>query len=181
MRRLFRGFQRLAASFGSDALGNIAIIFVLAFIPITGLVGAAVDYSRANLVRAQMQGALDSTTLMLAKDPALSSYAATQLQQKASGYFNALLTRSYAQNTQVGIPVVDQQTSTVTVTASSTVPMVFMKMWPFNISNINMSISSTIAWGMTRLRVALVLDNTGSMAQYGKLPALQSATKNLLS
>jgi Flp pilus assembly protein TadG len=181
MRRLFRGLQRLAASFGSDALGNIAIIFVLAFIPITGLVGAAVDYSRANLVRAQMQGALDSTTLMLAKDPALSSYTTTQLQQKASGYFNALLMRSYAQNTQVGIPVVDQLTSTVTVTVSSTVPMVFMKMWPFNISNINMSISSTIAWGMTRLRVALVLDNTGSMAQYGKLTALQSATKNLLN
>src|ERR1700737_5339543 len=99
MQGSLRGLQRLASSFGSNAAGNIAIIFVLAFIPITGLVGAAVDYSRANLVRAQMQGALDSTTLMLAKDPALSSYTTTQLQQKASGYFNALLIKSYAHNT----------------------------------------------------------------------------------
>jgi Flp pilus assembly protein TadG len=179
--RLLRGLQTLAASFGSNAAGNVAIIFGLAFIPIIGLVGAAVDYSRANVVRAQMQSALDSTTLMLAKDPSLSSYTSAQLQQKASGYFNALLAKSYATNVQISTPVVNQQTSTITATASSTVPTVIMRILPFNISNINMSISSTVAWGMTRLRVALVLDNTGSMAQYGKLPALQTATKNLLN
>jgi Flp pilus assembly protein TadG len=181
MTRLFRGLQKLKAAFGSNAAGNVAIIFGLAFIPIIGLVGAAVDYSRANVVRAQMQSALDSTTLMLAKDPSLSSYTTAQLQQKASGYFNALLAKSYATNVQISTPVVNQQTSTITATASSTVPTVIMRILPFNISNINMSISSTVAWGMTRLRVALVLDNTGSMAQYGKLPALQTATKNLLN
>jgi Flp pilus assembly protein TadG len=178
---LLRGLQRLPAAFGSNAAGNVAIIFGLAFIPIIGFVGAAVDYSRANVVRTQMQNALDSTTLMLAKDPSLSSYTSAQLQQKASGYFNALMTDSYAKNVQVGAPVVDQQASTVTATASSTVPTVIMRILPFNIANINMSISSTVAWGMTRLRVALVLDNTGSMAQSGKLPALQTATKNLLN
>ena len=181
MTRLFRGLQKLTAAFGSNAAGNVAIIFGLAFIPIIGLVGAAVDYSRANVVRVQMQNALDSTTLMLAKDPSLSSYTSAQLQQKASGYFNALLAKSYATNVQISTPVVNQQTSTITATASSTVPTVIMRILLFNISNINMSISSTVAWGMTRLRVALVLDNTGSMAQYGKLPALQTATKNLLN
>src|SRR5262249_43828916 len=35
-------------------------------------------------------------------------------------------------------------------------------------------------WGNTRLRVALVLDNTGSMASANKLTALQTATNNLL-
>ena len=181
MARFFRRLQKSTAAFGSNAAGNAAIIFGLAFIPIIGLVGAAVDYSRANLTRAEMQNALDSTTLMLAKDPSLSSYTSAQLQQKASGYFNALMGQSYAKNIQVGTPVVDQKASIVTATASSTVPTAFMKMLPFNIANINLSISSTIAWGMTRLRVALVLDNTGSMAQSGKLPALQTATKNLLN
>jgi Flp pilus assembly protein TadG len=181
MQRLIRGLQRVAASFSSNTDGNLAIIFGIAFIPIIGLVGAAVDYSRANLVRAEMQNALDSTTLMLAKDPSLSSYTTTQLQQKASDYFSAIIGHTIASNAQINTPVVDTQASTVTATASSTVPTVFMKMLPFNVSNINMSISSTIAWGMTRLRVALVLDNTGSMAQSGKLPALQTATKNLLN
>src|SRR3984893_14493682 len=138
MQALLRGLQRLAVAFGSNADGNLAIIFGLAFIPIVGLVGAAVDYSRANLVRAEMQNALDSTTLMLAKDPSLSSYTGTQLQQKASNYFNALIGHTLASNVQINTPVVDAATSTVTATANSTVQTVFMKMLPFNVANINM-------------------------------------------
>ena len=41
--------------------------------------------------------------------------------------------------------------------------------------------TSTAKWGITRLRVALVLDNTGSMADNSKMPAMQTATKNLLT
>jgi Flp pilus assembly protein TadG len=38
-----------------------------------GFVGAAVDYSRANSVKAAMQTALGSTALMLAKEAATGS------------------------------------------------------------------------------------------------------------
>jgi hypothetical protein len=41
--------------------------------------------------------------------------------------------------------------------------------------------SSTTKWGSNRLRVALVLDNTGSMADNGKMTALQAATNSLLT
>ena len=40
--------------------------------------------------------------------------------------------------------------------------------------------SSTSAWGSVRMRVAMALDNTGSMAQDGKMPAMQTAAKNLI-
>ena len=40
--------------------------------------------------------------------------------------------------------------------------------------------SSTATWGNTRMRVALVLDNTGSMADNGKMAAMQSAAKNMI-
>ncbi|MGB7259318.1 MAG: pilus assembly protein TadG, partial [Pseudolabrys sp.] len=46
---------------------------------------------------------------------------------------------------------------------------------------ITVTASSTAKWGSTRLRVGLVLDNTGSMAQDGKITALKTATKNLLA
>jgi uncharacterized protein YegL len=49
------------------------------------------------------------------------------------------------------------------------------------ISQVPVSASSQAAWGNTRLRVALVLDNTGSMADYNKIGALRTATNNLLS
>jgi hypothetical protein len=37
-----------------------------------------------------------------------------------------------------------------------------------------------VRWGNTRMRVALALDTTGSMAQDGKMDALKTATKSLL-
>ena len=37
------------------------------------------------------------------------------------------------------------------------------------------AITSTSSWGTSRLRVALVLDNTGSMADAGKMTALKTA------
>ena len=40
--------------------------------------------------------------------------------------------------------------------------------------------TSTAKWGITRLRVALVLDNTGSMDSAGKMTALKTATKSLI-
>ena len=46
--------------------------------------------------------------------------------------------------------------------------------------NIGFNTSSTAAWGNVRMRVAMVLDNTGSMAEDGKMPAMQTAAKSLV-
>jgi hypothetical protein len=48
-------------------------------------------------------------------------------------------------------------------------------------NTIDLKASSTAKWGSERLRVALALDVTGSMASAGKLTALKSATKALLT
>ena len=40
--------------------------------------------------------------------------------------------------------------------------------------------SSTSAWGNVRMRVAMALDVTGSMAIDGKMPAMQTAAKSLV-
>ena len=58
------------------------------------------------------------------------------------------------------------------LTGTATLPTTFLNLPPFKLSSINLSASSTIAWGQSRLRVALVLDNTGSMADSGKIGAL---------
>jgi uncharacterized protein YegL len=65
------------------------------------------------------------------------------------------------------------------LTASGTVTTDFMKL--VGTPSMSFNLSSTISWGQSRLRVAVVLDNTGSMNQSGKIGALQTATKNLLS
>ena len=46
--------------------------------------------------------------------------------------------------------------------------------------NMDISANSTTVWGNTRIRVALALDVTGSMASDGKMPAMKTAAKKLI-
>ncbi len=59
------------------------------------------------------------------------------------------------------------------------VPTDFMQ--AFGYDTVTIGSSSTAQWGTTRLRVALVLDNTGSMSESNKMTALKTATTNLLT
>ena len=172
-----RQMTKLLYRFGSAQNGNVAIIFGLAIIPILAGVGSAIDFSLASDVKAKMQYAADSAGLSLQKNaPTLSK---ADLQSAASGYFNAVFTAKDVENLQVKASYSVAGGSRVVVTATADVPTVFMNI--FGYDQIPLSVSTTAKWGNSRLRVALVLDNTGSMAQSGKMAALKTATKNLLS
>ena len=157
--------------------GNVAITFAIATLPILGFVGAAVDYSRANSVKAAMQTALDSTALMLAKEAATDTE--DQLKANALKYFTALFVRPEAKDIQVTVNYTTEGGSKIVVNATAQMPADFTKIIGYD--NFNVIASSTSKWGTSRLRVALVLDNTGSMADAGKMAALQTATQGLLS
>jgi Flp pilus assembly protein TadG len=161
--------------------GNVAITFALAVIPLIGFVGTAVDYSRANATKAVLQEALDATALMLSKEAAKDTSA--QLQTNAQNYFLAQFMREQSKyavaNVTVNANFSSSGGTSVVINASAQVPTTFLSIVGYN--NITVGSSSTVKWGTARLRVALVLDNTGSMAQSGKMAALQTATKNLLT
>jgi hypothetical protein len=70
--------------------------------------------------------------------------------------------------------------STIVLNGSASVATTFLRILGFE--NLKVDSSAMATWGAkSRLRVALVLDNTGSMADAGKMPALKIAAKNLLS
>lgn len=163
--------------FFKDRRGNVAPIFALSIIPIIGFVGAAVDYSRASAIRSEMQGALDATALMLSKESAGQTDA--QLTTKANTYFKTLFNRPEAQNVIISASQTNLNGSTLKIDGSGAVPTSFTKLMGF--SEMTFKSSATVKWGSTKLRVALALDNTGSMASSGKMTALKTATKNLLS
>lgn len=173
--------HKAARRLGRDQRGNVAMIFAISLVPMLGFVGAAVDYSRTNAARSSMQVALDSAALMVSKDiGANPTMSQTEISNRATTYFNALYTSTisgaitvaatYATNTKDG--------STVTVSGSGSVTTDFMKMVGF--PQMPITGSSTTTWGSTRMRVAIALDVTGSMAQSGKLSAMQTAAKNLI-
>jgi Flp pilus assembly protein TadG len=172
---------RTMRRFVSSREGNVAIIFGLAIIPLVAFVGAAVDYSRANGAKVALQSALDSTALMISKEAATDT--PTQLQTNAGNYFTALFgpdqTKYGATNATINISYTTSGGTQVDMSASTDVPTTFLPV--IGIQKLTVSTSNVIRWGSSRLRVALVLDNTGSMSQSGKITALKTATNNLLT
>jgi len=173
-RRFFRAAIRLWRA----QRANVAITFAIAFIPLVAFIGAAVDYSRASSVKVQLQAALDATALMISKTAA--TLDTTQLNNTAYSYFLAQFSDSTAA-TNVAFNASYSTTggSNVVVTGSADLPTTFLAV--IGINKISLTSSATARWGSNRLRVALVLDTTGSMDDDGKIEALKTATKNLLS
>jgi Flp pilus assembly protein TadG len=159
--------------------GNVAVLFGIAILPILGFVGSAIDYSRVNNARTAMQAALDTTALMISKD-ATSTMTAAEINQKAQTYFASLYNHPEAQNLVVNAAYTNStsQGSQIVVTGSASMATDFMKVVGY--PTIDFGASSTTVWGTTKLRVALVLDNTGSMSSSGKMTALKTAASNLL-
>lgn len=168
----------LFARFVSDRRASAVPIFAFAVVPILAMTGAAVDYSRANSVRTAMQAALDAAALTASRDA--QGLSPAQITQKATDYFKANFHRPEASNVQVAAtftnPVQGSFKLTVSATASvNPLFMSFVDVGPFDIGA-----SADVNWGVKRLELALVLDNTGSMAQHGKIQALKTAAHNLL-
>ncbi len=58
--------------FRRDRRGNVAVMFALSMIPLIGMVGAAVDYSRLSRVHTKLADALDAAILAAGSHPAMS-------------------------------------------------------------------------------------------------------------
>jgi hypothetical protein len=82
-----RSVADLIARFRDADGASIAPMFAVALVPMVGLLGAAVDYSRANGARAAMQSALDSAVLMAAAEG--GSNWSTRAQNSFSANFAA--------------------------------------------------------------------------------------------
>jgi Flp pilus assembly protein TadG len=170
-------FRSALRAFRVAHAGNVAIIFAFATLPIIAGVACAVDYSRANSAKVALQAALDSTALMVSKEA--YTVTASQLQTDAQKYFLALFTRPEAKNVTVTANFTTTDGTAVVMNATADVPTSLLGIIGYD--TITVATSSTAKWGSNLLRVALVLDNTGSMADAGKMSALQSATKSLLT
>lgn len=176
---IFNRVRSSIAHFRRAERGNVAVMFAIAVVPLLGFVGGAIDYTRVNNARTAMQTALDTAALMISKD-ATSSMTAAQISQQAQSYFNALYKHPEVQNIVINAAYTNStaQGSQIVITGSGQMPTDFMKVVGF--PNLDFGASSTTIWGTTKLRVALALDNTGSMASAGKMDALKTAAKSLL-
>jgi Flp pilus assembly protein TadG len=158
--------------------GGVAPIMGFVALPLMLAVGAAVDYTKVNAARTAFQTALDSTALMLSREAATDSTG--DLQSDANNTFKSLF--SHPDVDPASVHITPNYTATggskLTLTGTASVSTNFISLLG---NQINISATSVSTWGNTRLRVALVLDNTGSMSQSGKIDALKTASQNLLA
>jgi len=180
---MLRPFAIKVPAFLRSKRGNVAMMFAIALIPLMIGAGAGLDFARAMLVRQQMGEALDAAALAVGSTTGLTQTTAQALAQK---YFDANYT---VDKTDYGSPTINIPSSgydskgSVTITASDPMPTVLVRL--IGINSIPITTSSNVVWGQTKLWVALVLDNSGSMSQGDsngtKMAALQNGANQLLT
>jgi Flp pilus assembly protein TadG len=161
-------------SFLSDRRGGTAILFGLLLLPLMAAVGAAVDYSRASNARTGMQMAVDAAALFAARDG--GGLSDKELLARTQQFFRANVHKREATFASVEVERTDKA---VRVTAHGSIKTVVMGV--FRIGTIALTATSEVAWGQNRIEVALVLDNTGSMAALNKMSELKKAVGDLLT
>ena len=180
MRETMKLMLRKARAFLRAKRGNVAMMFAISLVPITIAAGVGLDFARAAMVRNAMSEALDSAALAVGNTSGLTTSSAQALAQK---YFNA----NYKGDTSYGTPSISvtayNSGGSVSITATDQMPATLLKIAGY--SNLPVTASTTVVWGQSRLWVALVLDNSGSMAQSdssgSKMDALHNASSQLLT
>ena len=164
--------------FAASRDGNVAMIFAIASLPLFAAMGIAIDYSRANAVKTDMQAALDAAALMVSKTAA--TMTGTELQTAAQNFFDAQFKNPAVLSWTV-TATYDSASSTVKLDGASAMKTDFLGVMGSKFSQLPITGTSSVSWGNSRLRVAIALDNTGSMQTNNKMTALKTAAKNLIT
>jgi Flp pilus assembly protein TadG len=160
-------------SFWSNRDGNIAITFALVLIPLVGFVGVALDYSMATAYRTDLQKALDATALALTK--IMPADQAT-LDTVGNQYFQANLGPHTLTNLELTVTP-DVGTLRVSVKGTYNVQLASV----IGATSIDIGASAEAKWSIGKVEIALVLDNSLSMNDAGKIQALRTAVVNLIN
>jgi hypothetical protein len=191
-------FARASAAclrrFLPDTRANTAMMFGLSLVPILIATGAGIDFARGVMVHQRMMEALDAAALAVgnattkpsacaADGDSPSSNACYALRETAQQYFD--MNYDHTQDANFGAPSkvkIDISGQQVTLSANLPLKLTLLGISTINVGSPNVNASSTVVWGQTKLWVALVLDNSGSMDQGdysgSKMTALKDALNN---
>ena len=162
--------------FLKSSSGNVALYFGLAALPLTVLVGSAVDLARANNAKQHVREALDLAVLATATD---MTRGATEEEAKATGE------RVFADNiNSIGVkascqtPTItpDPATNEITGRADCTMPLTFAAVIGRDAMDLDPEAAATYGG---KVEVALMLDVSGSMRGQ-RLTDLKVAANSLI-
>lgn len=152
--------------FVRDEAGNAIMLLALALVPATGLIGAAVDYSRASEVRGKIHRSADAAALAAAKLRTPSFGEKKKLAEQVVR--NGLAGEAALQNLKIEVTEIN---GGVRVVVDGYVLNSMLGMIGLEKTAVDGMAEAVISTMETE--VALVLDNTGSMRS--DMPALKRA------
>ncbi|MCA0400651.1 MAG: pilus assembly protein [Proteobacteria bacterium] len=161
-------------TFLSDRKGHTSIIFGLSAVPLIMSLSLGVDYNQALSHKTVIQNALDSTVLMAAREAPRQSDA--ELAKLSKAYFRAMLEKN--PDITVSDPVLVKTDKHVSLSVSGSSPIHFGQF--FGMDKWDLALSAQAGFATRKIELALVLDNTGSMASRNKLTELKKASNSLL-
>lgn len=169
-----KGAPTFMRRFAGDQSGVTIIIFAIGF-SVFGLAAAiAIDYGRVELERARMQRAIDSAALAAAQrlgrdDQEESGPAA------AEAFFKA----NVPQGTKLAITDIKMNTADgeVTISSGGRHPTTLMR--AFGVNDMGLGAGTRVVRGGGTVEIALVLDNSSSMAG-NPIAELKDAARNLV-
>lgn len=169
---LFRARRR----FASDQRGNIGILFGFAAIPLIGLLGGAVDVTRHNRYDVTLSNAMDAAAIALVR-------RGIEDEAEASKFVNdyvAGLAPWVATDRMLNL---EPLTATAVeggyrVALSGSMDTAFLPV--VGIRSMPLDLSTEVMMSGGKYEVALALDNTGSMRNFGRIGALRDAATQLV-
>lgn len=164
----------LLRKFLKNERGAVAPFVALTTFALISAVGAAIDYSRAQMVQTKLTDTLDAAALAAGATINTQNYTTV-----VNNYFNVNFPQGYMDATVSPVSMTtSQDQSQIALTASASVPTIFMNL--VGLDSMTVVAGSEIDRESTGLEIVLAMDNTGSMAGQ-KLADLKSAATELVN
>jgi len=184
VRRTVSAVKAFGARFAANRRGNVAMMFALALPPMILMTLGGVDIARVSTVRMNVQDALDAATLAAARsqytdDPDITRVGLAALRANLAAYPDVTLLASsttFRLDTSTGAVVADAKVNVKAIVANIFLP----PYGQFLDDQLPANAHSEVLRSNNRIEVALVLDNTGSMAG-DKLANTKAAAIDLIN
>lgn len=158
--------------------GGVAMMFALAMPPMTMLAVCGLDIHRASSVRQSLQDALDAATLAAARSDEITDAGVRTVGMRVLranlAQFPYVTLNEATDSTNFDLNADGSVVSYARVSVDTLVAGAFLG------DNLDVNVDSMVFRSNNRVEVALVIDNTGSMASGGKLTAARNAAIDLV-
>jgi Flp pilus assembly protein TadG len=163
-------------AFCGDRRGSVAIIFALGFSAVMLMAAVAIDFGRTQTAYLRSQNALDAAALAAAHSIGLPDQE-TAATQTANAYYQA---NTVNRHTYSALTTLDVDSDNGQVTGQATGNVATTLLQAFGIKQVPYFNNAIVKKGKGTVEVALVLDNSGSMAGT-PISDLRHAAQNLLN